>query len=125
MKIHEEQLMRMKMEFYQDEHGKIWLFNVSDIWVRITKGGNPHLFQTSKSPLAVLKKLTQHPEPIVTKHKKEKLLVNDEINKAVDKELEDLVFLHKNQMGKKVNIDELRREVSEIKKKAESEGLQL
>ena len=33
-KIHGKQLVRMKVEFYQDEHGKIWLFNVQDVWIR-------------------------------------------------------------------------------------------
>ena len=28
------QLLRMKVEFYQDEYGKIWLFNASEIWIR-------------------------------------------------------------------------------------------
>ena len=40
------------------------------------------------------------------------------IEMAVDKELEDLVFRHKNQMGIKVSLDELRKEVNGIKQKA-------
>lgn len=34
MKIHDKQLLRMKVEFYQDDHGRIWLFNCLDIWIR-------------------------------------------------------------------------------------------
>ncbi len=30
----------MKAEFYQDENGKIWFFNASDIWLRTTKKEN-------------------------------------------------------------------------------------
>ena len=37
-----------------------------------------------------------------------------EIGTAVDKEVADLVFLHKSQRGKRINMDELRKEVAEI-----------
>jgi hypothetical protein len=41
-----------------------------------------------------------------------------DVNKAVDKELGDLVFLHKSQRGKHINIEELRKEVDSIKDQA-------
>jgi hypothetical protein len=40
------------------------------------------------------------------------------LEKAVDKELEDLVFLHRSQKGKQINIEELRKEVNDIKLRA-------
>ena len=40
LKIHDVQLLRMKVEFYQDEYGKIWLFNASEIWIRTIQKEN-------------------------------------------------------------------------------------
>ena len=36
LKIHDIHLLRLKAEFYQDEHGRIWLFHCADIWTRST-----------------------------------------------------------------------------------------
>lgn len=41
-----------------------------------------------------------------------------EIEKLVDKELEELIFLHNNQRGRRINIDDLRKEVAMIKQKS-------
>lgn len=30
----------MKVEFYQDDHGRIWLFNASEIWIRTIRKDN-------------------------------------------------------------------------------------
>ena len=50
LKLYGQELIRMKCEFYQDENGRIWLFNVSDIWIRIKEGVKKSLFDQLKSP---------------------------------------------------------------------------
>ena len=142
-KIHDQHLLRMKVEFYQDENGKIWLFSATEIWLRTFNKENKFLLQvqganaldavfsgasTVMTPTAQSKILKEgsatkqnvESEIKTTVKKEGKASYKEErdVNKAVDKELGDLVFLHKSQRGKHINIEELRKEVDSIKDQA-------
>lgn len=57
-RIHEIELMRMKCEFYQDENGRIYFFNATDIWIREVKKKDDFLFK--EELLSFRPHLSQH-----------------------------------------------------------------
>ena len=46
----------------------------------------------------------------------------DTVERAVDKEVEDLVFIHRSQQGRRINMEELRREVAQLKEEGKSKA---
>eukprot|EP00347_Sterkiella_histriomuscorum_P006724 403351677 len=130
LKIHDLQLLRMKIEFYQDEYGRIWLFNANEIWIRTIRKDSLLMQAAAKNGINILntkddeigasiqndqatksKKQSNSalqnqvsqltPQKQSNSNKKSKVSQKEErdVDRAVDKELADLMFLHKNQRG--------------------------
>lgn len=91
--IYQQQILRMNVEFYQDDNGKIYLFHASDIYVREAK----------KATRAQKKKMEEQ-QTSVKKKRVEKQSEEELEMEAVQKEVEDLLLSYKQMSRTENNI---------------------
>ena len=109
--IHSVDLMRMKVEFYQDDNGKVWQSHASEIYTRTLEFVQSYLNLLIPTFLG---SEGEKDDKVAKRGSKEAMIEPQKVSDKVDADVMDIIYRARTSQNKGISISELKRQTSQL-----------